>query len=86
MEESRRGEKQKGVAGWLVGGWPGLASSGLVWSGLAGLAWLAGDERDASRNEKSLPPFRRYAFDNTIYGRERWRINFYGDQVVHPLG
>lgn len=57
MEESRRGEKQKGVAGWLVGGWPGLASSGLVWSGLAGLAWLAGDERDASRNEKSLPPF-----------------------------
>lgn len=22
------------------------------------------------------------AFDNTIYGRGRWRINFYGDQVV----
>lgn len=25
---------------------------------------------------------RRRAFDNTIYGRGRWRINFYGDQVA----
>lgn len=25
---------------------------------------------------------RRCAFDNTIYGRGRWRINFYGDQVA----
>ena len=25
---------------------------------------------------------RRRAFDNTIYGRGRWRINFYDDQVA----
>lgn len=38
-----------------------------------------GDERDGGAKR------RRYAFDNTIYGRERWRINFYGDQVLHCL-
>lgn len=42
---------------------------------------VAGRWREG-RVEKPPPSLpRRYAFDNTIYGRERWRINFYGDQV-----
>jgi hypothetical protein len=32
--------------------------------------------------EEEVRATRRYAFDNTIYGRGRWRINFYGDQVA----